>query len=186
MSDTQIESEKALGLARKYDEQGDLANAIKWCKKSIAISETPSARALLTRLETKGVNGGASTSSGVKSNGDSSGGTEAKSREGKEKKERTYTAEQVAVVKRIRSAGGDFYKVLSVEKTVDDNGIKKAYRKVGVCVGRQAGRHALNADFSRAYSSHYNSIPTRMALRGPMRRSSVSRCGAEIRPNATY
>lgn len=141
MSDTQIESEKALGLARKYDEQGDLAGAIKWCNKSIAIQDSPAARALLSRLQTKGVNGGASTSG---SNADSTS-TTAKQRpaaaagtasaspsSAPEKKERAYTKEQSAVVSRIRAAGGDFYKVLGVEKTVDDNGIKKAYRKLAL------------------------------------------------------
>lgn len=133
MSDTQIESEKALNLARKYDEQGDLTNAIKWCNKAIAIGDSPSAKALLSRLQTKGVNGGSSSSTW--SNAGSSNGSIPKQRTSttaktEEKKARAYTAEQAAVVSRIKSAGGDFYKVLSVEKTVDDNGIKKAYRKV--------------------------------------------------------
>ena len=140
MSDSQIESEKALNLARKYDEQGDLSNAIKWCNKSIAIESTPAAKALLSRLQTKGVNGASSSSSGssggVKTNGSatkerpSAAAAAAAAAAPEKQKERAYTSEQLAVVKRIRSAGGDFYKVLSVEKTVDENGIKKAYRKV--------------------------------------------------------
>lgn len=141
MSDNQVEASKALGLARKYDDQGDLSNAVKWCKKSIAIHSTPEAAALLTRLETRGVDG-------VKSSGTSTTSTSAGAANGsarglknrassatspmatEKKPKRAYTEEQAAVVSRIKRSGGDFYKVLSVEKTVDDNGIKKAYRKV--------------------------------------------------------
>lgn len=141
MSDTQIESEKALNLARKYDDQGDLSSAIKWCNKSIAIESTPAAKALLSRLQTKGVNGASGSSSSSSSSGGAptNGTTTTKKPSAaaatpEKQKERAYTSEQLAVVKRIRSAGGDFYKVLSVEKTVDDNGIKKAYRKVSLVV----------------------------------------------------
>lgn len=151
MSDSQVESSKALGLARKYDDQGDLANAIKWCKKSISIHSTPEASALLSRLETKGVNGASSSSTststpasasasgangsagGTAANGASAARARATGSGGKEKAKeeaRAYTPEQAAVVAKIKAAGGDFYKVLSVEKTVEENGIKKAYRKV--------------------------------------------------------
>ncbi|PWN19386.1 DnaJ-domain-containing protein [Microstroma glucosiphilum] len=151
MSDSQVESSKALGLARKYDDQGDLANAIKWCKKSISIHSTPEASALLSRLETKGVNGASSSSTSASTPGSTSaanggaggaaanGGSAARARTtgsgGKEKAKeeaRAYTPEQAAVVAKIKAAGGDFYKVLSVEKTVEENGIKKAYRKLAL------------------------------------------------------
>lgn len=148
MSDSQVEASKALSLARKYDDQGDLGSAVKWCKKSIGIHATPEAQALLTRLETRGVNGasgssssgsnGAAKASGEDSTATANGSSGIRSRSNaapatsgsSAKPDRTYTKEQVAMVSKIKSAGGDFYKVLSVEKTVDDNGIKKAYRKV--------------------------------------------------------
>lgn len=146
MADHHIESSKALSLARKYDDQGDLANAVKWTKKAIAIHPTPEAQALLSRLETKGVNGGSSTSTATSGASSGANGNAARPRttatngtaatsssSGKEKaQERAYTSEQAAVVTRVKKAGTDFYKVLSIEKTVDDNGVKKAYRKLAL------------------------------------------------------
>ncbi|KAF8938599.1 hypothetical protein EDD21DRAFT_167697 [Dissophora ornata] len=46
--------------------------------------------------------------------------------------ERDYTVEQVAAVKTIRSSGGDFYKVLGVQKNATEVEIKKAYRKLAL------------------------------------------------------
>lgn len=125
------EALKAFNLAQKYDREGNTTSAIKWATKSISISKTSQAETLLTRLQASGSRPTASTSSTAASS------TQPKSRSSTTKStseaaapKRTFTPEQADHVKRIRSAGGDFYKVLNIEKSSDDSGIKKAYRKV--------------------------------------------------------
>ncbi|EPQ29669.1 uncharacterized protein PFL1_02889 [Pseudozyma flocculosa PF-1] len=135
------EAQKALNLALKHDGNGDTAAAIKWAKKSIAIYSTPSAEALLIRLEKSGASGSAASSSfasastskeglRARSTASANGSTSASTPSSAPKRE--YTQAHVEVVTKVKRAGGDFYKVLGVEKTVDDGGIKKAYRKLAL------------------------------------------------------
>ncbi|PWZ03198.1 DnaJ-domain-containing protein [Testicularia cyperi] len=151
------DAQKALNLALKHDANGDTAAAIKWTRKSIAIFKTPSAEALLVRLEKSGASGNAnsstsaSTSTSASATGTSarsapsssanSGGLRARTTPAAngasagsttEAPKRQYTPAQMEIVKRVRTAGADFYKVLGVEKTVDENGIKKAYKKLAL------------------------------------------------------
>ncbi|KAH7335455.1 hypothetical protein B0J17DRAFT_719983 [Rhizoctonia solani] len=58
------------------------------------------------------------------------GKAKADSADGGEKK---WTPEQAAVVKRVRSCGiTAYYEVLAIEKTADENEVKKAYRKLAL------------------------------------------------------
>jgi DnaJ family protein B protein 12 len=134
------DAQKALRLAFKHDAGGDTAAAIKWTKKSIAIYKTPAAEALLIRLEKSGASAssssaaaGASTSAeGLRSRASAQSNGRSAADTPHAAPKRAYTQAQLEVVTRIKKAGGDFYKVLGVEKTVDENGIKKAYKKLAL------------------------------------------------------
>lgn len=138
------EALKALALARKYDSEGKTAVALKWANKAASIANLQEALDLVARLEKSGASGkststatpnGSSSSEGVRNrtstttNGSASASTSSSSKP-EPPKARSFTPEQLEVVKKVRSAGGDFYKVLGVEKGCDEAGCKKAYRKV--------------------------------------------------------
>lgn len=133
------EARKALDLARKHDENGNTAAALKWARKSVAIYSTPEAMALFTRLREKGAQGEPNRESNEASQASepppplqpSNVETVYTSRETHTSKDgREYTEQQVEVVRRVKRAGGDFYAVLNIQKSASDSEVKKSYKKV--------------------------------------------------------
>ncbi|KAF8074828.1 hypothetical protein FPV67DRAFT_600364 [Lyophyllum atratum] len=150
MESNKDEAVKCLGIARKHYDAGNFPSARKFCQKSISLFETPQALKLLGSINASSASeSSASTStssaaeehpsasgakhrqphrtqssSSVKSNG-TAGGI------GGEKRE--YTAEQGAVVKRVRACKvTEYYEILAVKRDCEDVDIKKAYRKLAL------------------------------------------------------
>jgi DnaJ family protein B protein 12 len=136
------EAKKALNLARRKLEAGDLEGAIRFTNKSIALHDTVTAQSLLKELNALKKEGGSSnrpstsSASASQAKGQSNGASSSKAAaaaEASTSSKRTYTAEQAAVVKRVRTCRvTQYYEILSVDKGCEDVVIKKAYRKLAL------------------------------------------------------
>ncbi|KAE8221535.1 hypothetical protein CF319_g5122 [Tilletia indica] len=134
------DARKALALARKHYEAGNLPTALKWATKSNAISPSPEAQFLIQKLSssssssssTATANGSSSTSTARQRTAAPAASSSKSTEQAHSAPKREFTKEHQEVVVRVRKAGGDYYKVLACEKTVDENGIKKAYRKLAL------------------------------------------------------
>ncbi|KAI7821861.1 hypothetical protein BC939DRAFT_198023 [Gamsiella multidivaricata] len=153
------EALRCLEIARRHLSSGNYAAARKFGLKSTTLFPTPEAEAFVSRVvseeSTAVPASGASSASEeptphrTKSSSTAGGGgpsakgtssarsntTPLRSRStpvDHKPVERDYTPEQAAAVKAVRSCGGDFYKILGVNKNATDAEIKKAYRKVAL------------------------------------------------------
>ncbi|GAB5589046.1 Chaperone protein dnaJ [Umbelopsis nana] len=124
------EAIRCLSIAKNHYGTGNYASAVKLTKKSISLFPTDGAKAFLAKAEEKAKSQSSATSSGSNPN-PSSSSPNVTHREHKAQK-REYTEEQLLAVKRIRSCGSDYYKVLSLEKTCTEAEIKKSYRKLAL------------------------------------------------------
>jgi DnaJ homolog subfamily B member 12 len=154
MESNKDEALRCLAIAQKHLSAGNTMSAQKFCQKSINLFSTPEAAKLLSIIESDISSPSASSSDGTSSQGASTAsGAEAHASAsetrrrhtssaapangsvggtGAAEKKREYTAEQHAVVKRVRACKiTDYYEILSVKKDCEEVEIKKAYRKVG-------------------------------------------------------
>ncbi|CAE6457028.1 unnamed protein product [Rhizoctonia solani] len=129
---------KSLRLARKRFESGNISEARRLADKSISLFPTTEAKEFLTTLASAPspspvdppMASGAETHPSAGGTHNRKGKAKADSADGNEKK---WTTEQAAVVKRVRSCGATaYYEVLAIEKTADENEVKKAYRKLAL------------------------------------------------------
>lgn len=144
MESNKDEALKCLAIARKHHDAGNVASARKFCQKSISLFETVQALKLLASI-----NSSTSTSEPSTSTSTSSAAEEHPSASGAKQRhphrtpstngtsggiggeKREYTAEQGAVVKRVRACKvTEYYEILAVKRDCEEADIKKAYRKV--------------------------------------------------------
>ncbi|KAF5383848.1 hypothetical protein D9615_003657 [Tricholomella constricta] len=152
MESNKDEALKCLGISRKHFDAGNISSARKFCQKSISLFETAQALKLLASINASSSSepsASTSTSSAAEQHPSASG---AKHRHlhrsestnsiksngtaggiGGEKRE--YTAEQGAVVRRVRSCKvTEYYEILAVKRDCEDVEIKKAYRKLALAL----------------------------------------------------
>ncbi|RDB20897.1 putative J domain-containing protein C17A3.05c [Hypsizygus marmoreus] len=152
MESNKDEALKCLAIARKHYDAGNIPSARKFCQKSISLFETPQALKLLASINaTASSEPSASTStssaaeehlsaSGAKHrhphrNDSTSSTKENGTAGGVGGEKREYTAEQKAVVQRVRSCKvTEYYEILAVKRDCDEVEIKKAYRKLALAL----------------------------------------------------
>lgn len=139
------DAKKALDVARRKLAAGDLDGALRFTKKSISLHDTVTAQSLLKELHALQKEGfkekaksprspGFASSSSAQEKGATSPRSASSPDSGlPDSNKRTYTPEQAALVKRIRSCKiTEYYEILSIEKGCEDVVIKKAYRKLAL------------------------------------------------------
>ncbi|KAG5643097.1 hypothetical protein DXG03_001561 [Asterophora parasitica] len=152
MESNKDEAVKCLGIARKHFDAGNIPSARKFCQKSISLFETAQAVKLLASINASSSSEyqpSASTSSAAEEHPSAAGAqhrhphrTDSTSSSksngtaggiGGEKRE--YTAEQHAVVKRVRACKvTEYYEILAVKRECEEAEIKKAYRKLALAL----------------------------------------------------
>ncbi len=136
------EAQRCLSIAIKNRDQGSLSAAIKFTRKSISLYSTPEAEDLLAKLlaqeksaptpgPSKEANGSTASASGAQAHPPAGGTSRRHAEPEPPKPKREFTPAQAKVVKRVRACKThEYYEILELSKECDEDGIKKAYRKV--------------------------------------------------------
>lgn len=160
MESNKDEAIKCLSIAQKHKNAGNLPSAKRFCQKSLSLFATPEGTRLLQLVEAEiaadpsasssasssSSSGPAASSSAFSSSTEahpSSSGTRHRHTESStskangsakpapQEKKREYTAEQAALVKRIRACKvTEYYEIMSLKRDCEEVEVKKAYRKV--------------------------------------------------------
>jgi DnaJ family protein B protein 12 len=147
MESNKDEALRCLAIAQRHRDSGNLPSARKFCQKSINLFSTPEAEKLLESIDSTDSPGpSTSTSNGNAKPFSSSTETHPSAAGAKHRhttsttngtaggsggEKREYTAEQHAVVKRVRACKvTEYYEILSVNRDCEEADVKKAYRKV--------------------------------------------------------
>ncbi|KAI7826844.1 hypothetical protein BX661DRAFT_183606 [Kickxella alabastrina] len=143
MEGNRDEAERALNIAQRKWQGGDVAGALRLARKSHSLFPSETSKSLISQYSnTNSSNGNgngngnaaAASAAGVASN-DVRAETlrqrkPAASKEEEPSAGRAYTQEQVLAVKKVMAAKSDYYRVLGLaERSATEIEIKKAYRK---------------------------------------------------------
>jgi DnaJ family protein B protein 12 len=155
MESNRDEALRCLHISQKHRVAGNLPSARKFVQKSLALFSTPEAVKLLELIDSSSSSSASSAGSSSSSTSSTTNPTSftsatethtsasgakhrnapsaAESASKKEKRE--YTAENLAVVKRVRACKvTEYYEILEVKRECDEADVKKAYRKVSLSV----------------------------------------------------
>lgn len=152
------EAIRCLSIAQKHRDAANYSSARKFAQKSLSLFETPEAHKLLQSIDDaeaasasssssggsgfsgSSSNAGSTSASGAEAHPSASGATHRHTASASQAngtagglggKKREYTAEQHAVVKKIRACKvTEYYEIMSLKKDCEEVEIKKAYRKV--------------------------------------------------------
>ena len=192
MDSNKDEALKCLSIAQRHRDSGNFASARKFCLKSIALFSTPEANKLLEVIEklesmpngesTYNASSSSTATSGAENHPSASGSRHrqttsaagpSKGKDGTANgiggEKREYSAENVAVVKRVRACGvTQYYEILALSKECTEGEVKKAYRKV-----LENLYHVFSTTNFILISLPYNCIQIRMVLLVLMKRLKV-------------
>ncbi|KAH9967240.1 hypothetical protein BC827DRAFT_1123530 [Russula dissimulans] len=160
MESNRDEALRCLHISQKHRAAGNLSSARKFVQKSLALFSTPEAVKLLEVIDSE-VSSSSSSASSAGSASSASASTNptsftsatethpsasgAKHRNAPSaaestsqtstKEKREYTAENLAVVKRVRACKvTEYYEILAVKRDCDEAEVKKAYRKLALAL----------------------------------------------------
>ncbi|KAI0305867.1 hypothetical protein B0F90DRAFT_1873329 [Multifurca ochricompacta] len=164
MESNKDEALRCLLISQKHRAAGNLSSARKFAQKSLALFSTPEAAKLLELIDSEAApssssasSAGSSSPTSSKSTGTnptsftsatethtSASGTKRRhapstdpsvSQSNGTKEKREYTAENLAVVKRVRGCKvTEYYEILAVKRDCDEAEVKKAYRKLALAL----------------------------------------------------
>ncbi|KAF8507978.1 DnaJ-domain-containing protein [Hysterangium stoloniferum] len=137
------EALKCLKLAQRYRDAGEYASARKFAQKSINLQSTPEAVKLLSVINQEAESSSRSSGSSSRTTGTETSASASSTRSranaapssdsSAAPKKATYTEAQIKLVRRVRGCKvTDYYQILELEKTCEENDVKKAYRKLAL------------------------------------------------------
>jgi DnaJ family protein B protein 12 len=136
MESNKDEALRALAIAQRKRDAGDVAAARKFATKSLALFATPEAERLLASLDKMPESSSASTASfsaasGSEAHSSASGARHRTKEPPPQEKKREYTQENITVVKRVRACKAtQYYEILDLKRECEEGEVKKAYRRV--------------------------------------------------------